>query len=196
MPSRSTLLLYTDGLVERRRESIDDGIARATDVVQHNRATALDELANVIMAQLTPANGYHDDVALLLYRQPAPLELDLAADVNELAASRTALRAWMDKVGITPEQALDVLIAVGEALSNAIEHGHRNRPDGRVRLRAIALPDRLHVSVTDNGDWKIPTDLPSLHRGRGVALMRALMQDVTIDPQTTGTTVHMNARIG
>jgi PAS domain S-box-containing protein len=195
MPSRSTLLLYTDGLVERRRESIDDGIARATDVVQHNRATELDELANVIMAQLTPADGYHDDVALLLYRQPAPLELDLAADVNELATSRTALRAWLDKVGVSPEQALDVLIAVGEALSNAIEHGHRNRPEGRVRLRALALPDRLRVTVTDTGTWKVPTDIPSLNRGRGVALMRALMQDVTIDPQTTGTTVHMNARI-
>jgi PAS domain S-box-containing protein len=195
MPSRSTLLLYTDGLVERRRESIDDGIARATDVVQDNRATALDELANVIMSQLAPSEGYRDDVALLLYRQPAPLELDLAADVNELAASRTALRTWLDKVGVAPEQALDVLIAVGEALSNAIEHGHRNRPDGVVRLRAIALPDRLHVTVTDTGAWKVPADLPSLHRGRGVALMKALMQDVTIDPQTSGTTVHMNARI-
>jgi anti-sigma regulatory factor (Ser/Thr protein kinase) len=195
MPGRSTLLLYTDGLVERRRESIDDGIARATDVVQDNRTTALDELANVIMAQLAPSDGYHDDVALLLYRQPAPLDLDFAADVEELAASRTALRGWLDKAGVTPEQALDVLIAVGEALSNAIEHGHRNHPDGRVRLRAVALPDRLHVTVIDTGTWKVPADTPALHRGRGIALMRALMHDVTIDSQNTGTTVHMNARI-
>ncbi|PRC42493.1 histidine kinase, partial [Mycobacterium sp. ITM-2017-0098] len=195
MPARSTLLLYTDGLVERRRESIDDGIARAADVVQENRATALDELANVIMAQLAPSDGYHDDVALLLYRQPAPLDLDFAADVGELAASRTALRAWLDKAGVSTEQTLDVLIAVGEALSNAIEHGHRNHPNGRVRLRAIALPDRLHVSVIDTGTWKVPTDVSALHRGRGVALMRALMHDVTIDSQINGTTVHMNARI-
>lgn len=194
MPPRSTLLLYTDGLVERRRESIDDGIARATDVVQKNRATALNELANVIMAQLAPSNGYHDDVALLLYRQPTPLDLEFAADVDELAGSRAALRGWLESAGINPEQTLDVLIAAGEALSNAIEHGHRDHP-GRVRLRATALPDRLHLTVIDTGTWKVPSDVPALHRGRGISLMRALMHDVTIDSQSTGTTVHMNARI-
>ncbi|CAN3128099.1 SpoIIE family protein phosphatase [Mycobacterium sp. smrl_JER01] len=195
MPPRATLLLYTDGLVERRRESIDDGIARATDVVQANRATALDELANAIMAKLAPTDGYHDDVALLLYRQPAPLDLELAADVAELAASRTALRDWLTRVGVPQEQALDVLIAVGEALANAIEHGHRERPDGRVRLSAIATPDGVHLSIVDTGTWKPPTAVPAVHRGRGIALMHALMQDVTIDSETNGTTVRMNTRI-
>ena len=42
MPPRATLLLYTDGLVERRRESLDHGIARAADVVQDNGGTALE----------------------------------------------------------------------------------------------------------------------------------------------------------
>ncbi|MGQ9350682.1 SpoIIE family protein phosphatase [Mycolicibacterium gilvum] len=195
MPARATLLLYTDGLVERRRESIDDGIARATDVVQSNRATDLDQLANVIMARLAPADGYHDDVALLLYRQPEPLDLDFPADVAELAGSRTVLRGWLDSAGVPQDQALDVLIAVGEALANAIEHGHRDDPGGRVRLRAVALPDRVQLTIIDTGSWKAPDDVPALHRGRGIALMKALMQDVTIDSQTTGTTVHMNTRI-
>ncbi len=195
MPARSTLLLYTDGLVERRRESIDDGIARAADVVQDNRATRLDELADVIMSRLAPADGYHDDVALLLYRQPGPLDLDIAADVGELASSRSALRGWLQSAGVPPEQTLDVLIAAGEALANAIEHGHRDSRDGRVRLQAVALPDRLHLTVVDTGSWKEPAAIPSLHRGRGIALMRALMHDVTIDSQITGTTVHMNTRI-
>ncbi|MDN4518530.1 SpoIIE family protein phosphatase [Mycolicibacterium austroafricanum] len=195
MAPRATLLLYTDGLVERRRESIDDGIARAAGVVEDNRATALDELANAVMAGLAPADGYHDDVALLLYRQPAPLDLEFAADVAELAVGREALRGWLDRAGVGAEQSLDVLIATGEALANAIEHGHREQPRGPVRLRAIALPDRVHVTVVDSGTWKPPATVPALHRGRGIALMRALMHDVTIDSQTTGTTVHMNARI-
>lgn len=196
MPPRATLLLYTDGLVERRRESIDDGIARATGVVGDNRATALDELADVIMARLTPANGYEDDVALLLYRQPAPLELEFPADVTELATSRTALRSWLGSAGVDAEQTLDVLIAAGEALANAIEHGHRDLPGGRVRLEATAFADDLHVTVVDTGTWKAPADAPALHRGRGLGLMRALMQDVTIDSQASGTTVHMQTRIG
>src|SRR5690606_13236507 len=134
MAPRATLLLYTDGLVERRRESIDDGIARAAGVVEDNRATALDELANAVMAGLAPADGYHDDVALLLYRQPAPLDLEFAADVAELAVGREALRGWLDRAGVGAEQSLDVLIATGEALANAIEHGHREQPRGPVRL--------------------------------------------------------------
>ena len=195
MPPRSTLLLYTDGLVERRRESIDDGIARATDVVQDNRMTALDELADIIMARLAPADGYHDDVALLLYRQPAPLDLDFPADVAQLAGSRTALRGWLDSAGVPADQALDILIAAGEALANAIEHGHRDDPGGRVRLRAVATADQLHLTVIDSGSWKTPDEVPPPHRGRGIALMRALMQDVSIESAPTGTTVHMNARI-
>lgn len=195
MPARATLLLYTDGLVERRRESIDDGIARATDIVQDNRATALDELATAIMSSLAPADGYQDDVALLLYRQPTPLDLDMAANVDELAASRTLLRGWLESAGVPPDQALDVLIAVGEALANAIEHGHRDSPNGRVQLHAIALPDRLQLTVIDTGSWKAPAEIPAVHRGRGIALMKALMQDVTIESEATGTTVHMNARI-
>ncbi|KMO70956.1 SpoIIE family protein phosphatase [Mycolicibacterium chlorophenolicum] len=196
MPPRATLLLYTDGLVERRRESIDDGIARATGVVGENRATELDELADVIMSRLTPVNGYDDDVALLLYRQPAPLELEFPADVAELAPSRTALRTWLGSAGVDAEQTLDVLIAAGEALANAIEHGHRDLPGGTVRLQATAFADDLHVTVIDTGTWKAPADAPALHRGRGLGLMRALMQDVTIDSQATGTRVHMQTRIG
>ncbi len=198
MPARATLLLYTDGLIERRKESLDDGIARATDLVQDNSATALDGLADLIMSRLTPNGGYLDDVALLLYRQPAPLEVELAADVNELAPARAALRGWLTRAGVDDEQSLDVLIAVGEALANSIEHGHRENPEGKVSLRATALADRLHLTVIDTGTWKTPEAAepsPTGYRGRGITLMRALMHDVTIHAEAGGTTVHMHARI-
>ena len=64
LPPRSTLLLYTDGLVERRREALDAGIARAADLVQENRDTGLDDLAREVMSRLAPSGGYQDDVAL------------------------------------------------------------------------------------------------------------------------------------
>jgi anti-sigma regulatory factor (Ser/Thr protein kinase) len=195
VPARGTLLLYTDGLVERRRESLDRGIARAADLVEDNRETALDELANEIMSGLAPAEGYQDDVALLLYRQPAPLELEVVADAGELASIRTELRGWLQRAGVDPDQSLNVLIAAGEALANAIEHGHRDERDGSVRLRAIALADRLLLTVTDTGSWKPPEPLANPHRGRGIALMRALMHEVTISSRSTGTTVHLHARI-
>jgi anti-sigma regulatory factor (Ser/Thr protein kinase) len=195
MPARSTLLLYTDGLIERRRESLDLGIRRATDLVQDNRDTALEGLADEIMSRLAPNGGYQDDVALLLYRQPAPLEVEIPADVGELATTRAALRGWLTRAGLEPEQTLDVLIAVGEAVANSIEHGHREQLEGTVSLRATAFADRLHLTVVDTGRWKPSEFDPKSMRGRGIMLMRALMQDVTIEPGEAGTTVRMYTRI-
>src|SRR3954449_6775529 len=63
LPPRTTLLLYTDGLVERRRQSLDLGISRVTDLVQDGSGSALDDLASEIMSRLTPDGGYQDDVA-------------------------------------------------------------------------------------------------------------------------------------
>ncbi|WP_155726232.1 SpoIIE family protein phosphatase, partial [Mycobacterium avium] len=85
IPARATLLLYTDGLVERRRSPLDRGIYRVATVAQDARGSSLDELATRIMSAVAPSGGYQDDVVLLLYRHPAPLELNFPADVNQLA---------------------------------------------------------------------------------------------------------------
>jgi PAS domain S-box-containing protein len=193
MPARSTLLMYTDGLVERRRQSLDQGIASAGSLVEQGRSIALDELASSIMTGLAPAGGYQDDVALLLYRQPAPLEMTFPAEVDRIAPTRSALRSWLNRAGVNPEQAQNVLIAAGEAVTNAIEHGHRLAP-GVVSLRAVAVADRLELVVTDTGSWKPPAAIPESHRGRGLAIMKALMQDVSIQPEAGGTTVRLSAR--
>ncbi|MDT5178366.1 MAG: hypothetical protein QOJ95_2564, partial [Mycobacterium sp.] len=196
MPPRATLLLYTDGLVERRGSSMDDGMAQAADVVLGGRAEALDRVADDLMSRLEPGGGYPDDVAMLLYRQPAPLSMDFAADASQLAPSRDALRNWLTQAGVDADQIQDVLIATGEAVSNSIEHGHRDRPEGIVSLRATADVDRLRVTVADTGVWKRPRTVADLSRGRGITLMRELMDDFTIHSDDVGTTVYMYARIG
>jgi PAS domain S-box-containing protein len=193
LPPRSTLMLYTDGLVERRRESLDLGIARAADLLQVNRATALDDLATAMMSDLSPRDGYQDDVALLIYRQPGPLQVSLDADANELAPTRAALRGWLDRAGLDDEQCLNVLIATGEALANAIEHGHRADLGGKIELNAVAAADQLTVTVRDAGSWKTP--VAASHRGRGIPLMHAVMNDVAILQNDTGTTVRLSMRI-
>ena len=195
MPPRSTLLLYTDGLVERRGDPIEDGMARAAHLVGGGRSSELDELADELMSGLEPTGGYPDDVAILLYRQPAPLKMNFTADVRHLAPSRDALRTWLTEAGVEAELIQDMLVATGEAVANAIEHGHRNRPEGTISLQATAVVDGLHVSVVDTGVWKIPRQVPSEYRGRGLSLMRCLVQDLSIHSNDAGTTVHMYARI-
>jgi serine phosphatase RsbU (regulator of sigma subunit)/GAF domain-containing protein/anti-sigma regulatory factor (Ser/Thr protein kinase) len=195
LPARSTLLLYTDGLVERRRSAVDDGIARASALVQEGRASSLEDLANDIMSGLAPRDGYHDDVALLLYRHPAPLEMNFPAHASHLAETRDALRDWLTRARVDPDQTHDMLIAAGEAVANAIEHGHRHSPDGIISLRATALVDEVELMIVDTGSWKPPQPAVDTHRGRGITLMRALMQHVAIHPDSAGTTVHLSARI-
>jgi serine phosphatase RsbU (regulator of sigma subunit)/anti-sigma regulatory factor (Ser/Thr protein kinase) len=195
IPARSTLLLYTDGLVERRRIALEEGISRAATIVQDGRSSTLDELANQIMSGLAPSGGYQDDVVLLLYRHPGPLELEFPAHVSQLAPARNALRSWLTRAQVGADQSMKVLVAAGEAVANAIEHGHRHGREGTISLSATALVDRVQLTITDTGSWKPPQPAAETPRGRGIPLMRSLMHDVHIQSEMAGTTVHLSARI-
>ena len=195
LPARATLLMYTDGLVERRRRPLTAGIDQAGEAVQAGRESALDDLATQVMDRLAPAGGYDDDVALLLYRHPAPLELTFPAESSRLAPVRKTLRGWLNQCGLPPQAVQSVLVAVGEACANAIEHGYCGSAPDEVSLRAEALVGDLYLTVADTGHWKAPEPDVNAHRGRGVALMRAMMQQVTITPGPDGTTVDMHLRI-
>ena len=72
LPPRSTLLLYTDSLVERRGRPITDGMTAAGAAVREGSGALLEDLADQLMTRLAPAGGYEDDVALVLYHQPGP----------------------------------------------------------------------------------------------------------------------------
>ncbi|WP_250563320.1 SpoIIE family protein phosphatase [Sphaerisporangium fuscum] len=195
LPARSTLMLYTDGLVERRRRPISEGIDRAGSAIQDGRGTAIEDLASHVMSLLEPAAGFNDDVAVLLYRRPAPLEVTFPAESAQLAPVRTALRDWLGRCELSALVTQNVLVSAGEACANAIEHGSGYDAGQSIRLRAVVTADDLRVTVTDTGRWKPPRPEAGRHRGRGIALMRALMDEVVIDRGTAGTTVDMQTRI-
>ena len=199
VPVGATVLLYTDGLVERRGVSLDSVILRTADVLVAQRDGSLDEVAATLMTELAPEGGYQDDVAVLLYRRLRPLTLAFPARPAEIAPARAALRNWLTTAGVTPQRAADVLLATGEAVSNAVEHGHRNDPDGLVTVQAGVDESVLHLSVIDTGRWKDPDPDPDGFRGRGLSFMRALMDNVTVDHKsedaTAGTTVRMSVNL-
>jgi anti-sigma regulatory factor (Ser/Thr protein kinase) len=194
VPARATLLLYTDGLVERRRRSLDAGIAGAAAAVHRGESAAVEDLATAIMTTMAPAGGYEDDVALVLYRHPAPLDLAFPAESAQLAPVRASLRTWLSRCDLSHRTMQDVLVAAGEACANAVEHGHRHAPGQQIRLHAAATVTQLRLTVTDTGRWKI-SQSAGTNRGHGIQLMRALMQQVTIKPGEAGTTVDMQLRI-
>jgi serine phosphatase RsbU (regulator of sigma subunit) len=71
LPAGAVLLLYTDGLVERRRRPLTTGIAAVAAALQDGHRLPVQDLASQVMAALAPSGGYEDDVALVLYRHPA-----------------------------------------------------------------------------------------------------------------------------
>jgi len=195
LPPQSTLLLYTDGLVERRGQPLTEGIAAAGAAVHEAGGDSLEELASQVMTRLAPAGGYEDDVALVLYHHPAPLDVLFSAESEQLASVRATLRGWLRSCDVDARTAQDVLVATGEAIANAIEHGHRDRPGQQVRLRAVSTANQLRLTVTDSGRWQATPPGDRGLRGHGIGLMRALMQHVTIEPGPSGTTVDMYVRI-
>ena len=174
---------------------ITAGIAEAGSALLAGSAGSVDDLASELMAGLAPDGGYEDDVALVLYRHPAPLDLAFAADSSQLAPVRAALRDWLRRCDLSQRTVQDVLVAAGEACANAVEHGHRNARGQQVRLRAAVTAGLLRLTVIDTGRWKAAQPGANPHRGHGIPLMKALMQQVTIEPDATGTTVDMQLRI-
>ena len=68
IPPKGTVLLYTDGLVERRGESLDLGIARLSDALVRLRELDVDSLADRLLAELPPRSSLRDDIALIVLR--------------------------------------------------------------------------------------------------------------------------------
>ncbi|WP_405827873.1 PP2C family protein-serine/threonine phosphatase [Streptomyces sp. NBC_00105] len=64
----SVLALYTDGLIERRREDIDVGLRRLADALARHRTADPDALADALLADLIPSVGVTDDAALVILR--------------------------------------------------------------------------------------------------------------------------------
>ena len=192
----ATLLLYTDGLVERRGESVDEGIGRAVAAVAGGRdrdpAEQVDRLAERLLG-----DGHDDDVAYLLYRhryRREPLRLDVPSRPTELAALRRSLHAWLDAAGVAPDPADDLVLVTCEAASNAIEHGYDLAADRVVRVTAATDGERVHITVRDSGTWRAPSADPGF-RGRGVPVMAALTDSFSIDSTAAGTAVHLSRRI-
>jgi anti-sigma regulatory factor (Ser/Thr protein kinase) len=105
---------------------------------------------------------------------------------EELRVVRQRLRDWLAVRGYAVRDAEAVILAVNEAAANAIEHGYRDR-SGMVELTGEADADVVVVTVVDRGSWREAAPDPA--RGRGLSLMRTLMDDVVVRPSPTGTTV-------
>jgi anti-sigma regulatory factor (Ser/Thr protein kinase) len=128
---------------------------------------------------------------------PDPLRIRLPAIPASLAVIRARLRTWLPNAQVTPSAAADVLLAVGEAASNAVEHAVRGiAGDVELEVTARATTTGLALTVKDNGRWHAPRKSGrSAQRGHGSRLMSALVDTVTITPTPQGTTVELRKEL-
>ena len=119
----------------------------------------------------------------------------LAVDASRLTDARHQIATILHGLPLTEDEVFDLELACGEALGNAVDHAC---PDG-ILATVSAYADRVIVEVEDCGrgfsigdDEHIEVDASS-ERGRGIELMRLLMDSVTIGlrPQGAGTCVRL-----
>ncbi len=195
LPPGSTLMLFTDGLVERRHESIDDGIARAADVLVQTMTLPLDAVAEAVLHELAPPAGYDDDVAMVIYRhQQTSLRIESEAAAGQLAGIRHRLAEWLRPAGVPDHLAADIVLVVNEACTNCVEHAYRGHAVGTMLLEVNIADGEVRARITDSGSWKTPAVNPG-NSGRGLVLMRVLSDTMELDSTPTGTTAHLTFRL-
>jgi serine phosphatase RsbU (regulator of sigma subunit)/FixJ family two-component response regulator/anti-sigma regulatory factor (Ser/Thr protein kinase) len=191
----STLVLYTDGLVEERGISIETRLDELVRVASQP-FEGPNELCERLLAELLPEGPGSDDVGLLaVTTAPAStdrLALSLPAEPEALIMARRALRTWLAEVGVDPEVLYDITLATGEACTNAIEHAYAPGV-ASFDLEAMCRDDDVVVTVRDYGSWRPPR---GQNRGRGLKLMETLMDEVKVRREQTGTTVELRRVVG
>jgi anti-sigma regulatory factor (Ser/Thr protein kinase) len=190
--SGETLMLYTDGLVERRGIPLNVGLEELVSAL--TGVTSAEEACARALERLVPEEGLRDDVAVVALQAtpiPSELALELSAEPRVLAAVRRTLRRWLYEHGASPEDLSEVTIAVNEACTNAIEHAYSPAP-AAFELEARAEDGEVTLIVRDTGSWRSPR---GQHRGRGLKIIEAAMDGVELNRSATGTELVMRRRL-
>jgi serine phosphatase RsbU (regulator of sigma subunit)/anti-sigma regulatory factor (Ser/Thr protein kinase) len=187
-----TVLLYTDGLIEVRGESLDVGLARLAD--RARGSDSADALCQRLISTLVPLEGAQDDVAVVALQSaaiPGEISLRFDAEPSVLSHVRRLLRRWLHGLGAGREEMADVVLACNEASANAIEHASSPAP-ARFELEARADDGVVTIVVRDSGSWRSPEGEQG---GRGLAIMESSMDNVEMRRTTNGTEVEMRRRL-
>ena len=193
VPEGTTLVLYSDGAIERRGETLDTGLERMREAATESAQLAPEAFCTRLLDALMTGVRRLDDVALIAARVSAPavapLRLWLAARADQLAVVREAMRSWLASAGVEPGDAEVMVLAGGELCANAVEHAYPAGSDAAVEVALSREPGGwLTLVVRDRGRWRLPPSDPG-SRGRGLKIVRALMHAVDVDEGADGTTV-------
>jgi PAS domain S-box-containing protein len=185
-----SLVLYTDGLIEARKDLVQ-GLEDLQGHAREVRALPAADLAAALVDRVLQGAARRDDtLALVLQRTPVDsgtqeARWTLDPVPREAASTRRAATSWLTERGVRTDEAALVL---GELLANTVEHAR-----GTVQLVVVLLAERLVVEVRDDGPGipavpaqRVPDDDEA---GRGLQIVRALSRDVDVKSTSAGSVV-------
>jgi signal transduction histidine kinase/CheY-like chemotaxis protein/anti-sigma regulatory factor (Ser/Thr protein kinase) len=198
LPPGSMLLLYTDGLVERREEDLETGFDRLAAAAAAAAGLPAEEACGHLLATLVPPEGYQDDVAILALRPvgttPTSLVASYPAGLGALPRLREDVRAWLRPHHLDPVIAHDILLCTSEALASAVTQGAKADRKRHIGLEMFADSDLIRTTVSDPGHWSgddTEPDADSEPSGgtatNGLTLIRGLSEHTHIDRGPRGT---------
>jgi anti-sigma regulatory factor (Ser/Thr protein kinase) len=140
-----------------------------------------------------------DDVAVMAMRLGAAeawrYHRRFPAHGTELRNLRASMRCWLDGRGIGQPMQNTLLLAVGEACANSIEHAYRDTEPGHVEVAMTqSASDAFLVEVRDSGSFQ--PAVARQDRGRGTDIMRQLTSDFSRESTATGTVVRFRVSSG
>ena len=187
----STVLFYSDGLIERRGESLDEGLGRLQQSCLGHRED-VDELCDHVLSAMSMAGPSGDDVAVLAVRVTggrAECVFDLPAVTSSVPSGRHEVVETLHRIGL--HRLVDAAAVVSsELLTNAVKHASASvrltmtvERDGTVRL---AVDDDNPRAPDLHGTTMPPVDAEG---GRGLPIVDALCDEWGVDVAPNGKSV-------
>jgi serine phosphatase RsbU (regulator of sigma subunit)/anti-sigma regulatory factor (Ser/Thr protein kinase) len=186
------LVLYSDGLIERRGESLDVGLSRLERLVTEMAERRPEGICDELFSRFGIDASRADDAVVLviksvldhheIYRETFP------ARPEELRRIRSSIRSWASSRDLPPSTRDDLLIAIGEATANSVRHAYKNSKPGEVEIMITPVGGILEVAVKDRGTWQAPSG-PSGYPGMGRLIIRSLTQEFRTESNESGTQV-------
>jgi signal transduction histidine kinase len=184
----STVLLYTDGLVEGRELPVEEGMRLLKEAVREPVRSA-EELCDRVLRALGRDDDHDDDTALLALvlddgtgrSDREPIVLELSASPESAAAARLALCQMLGPDAGEPGETAALLLT--ELVSNAVRFA-----GGDLLVRAGVHSDLLLVEVSDASERMpvAPPQVPDAESGRGILLIERLADRWGAEPLPTG----------
>jgi PAS domain S-box-containing protein len=194
LPKGSSLMLYTDGLVERRDTPLEerlDQLAAAAGSAGEDLAGLCERVIGAVLGDADPG----DDVALLAVR-PLPvvdteISITLPAEPGSLAQLRRRVARFLHATGASQIEQYEITLTICEAAGNAIEHAY-GPGDATYDVDVTFDEGELTAVVRDTGSWR---DKRGEHRGRGLRIIEDLMDEVAVERADGGTLIRMRRRL-